>query len=98
MAAATPDVAAWELPRPPRTIVPLAGLPFVGLALAFLLASVVGGWLWALEFAHVAFGAAWTIIDLFLGLVIGPLLSRMSIPARLELTSRLMPKMMLILP
>ena len=27
--------------------------------------------LWPLTFFHVAFGAAWTIIDLFLGLVLG---------------------------
>lgn len=97
-AANSPGPAVWELARPPRTIVPLGGLPFVGVALAFLLTAVVGGWLWALEFAHVAFGAAWTIIDLFFGLVIGPLLGRMSMQARIELTSRLMPQMSLIMP
>jgi hypothetical protein len=98
LAAVPPDPAVWDVPRPPPTIVPLAGLPFVGLALAYLLTAVVGGWLWALEFAHVAFGAAWTIIDLFMGLVIGPLLGRMSVRGRLELTSRLMPQMSIIMP
>lgn len=98
VAAVPPSPTLGELPRPPRTIIPLAGLPLVGLALAYLLTAVVGGWLWALEFAHVAFGAAWTIIDLFVGLVIGPLLGRMSIRARLELASRLMPQMALIMP
>ena len=49
-------------------------------------------------FLHVAGGAAWTIIDLFLGLVLGPIIGRMSIPARIEFTTRLMPKMVLIMP
>ena len=49
-------------------------------------------------FLHVSFGAAWTIIDLFLGLVLGPIMGRMSIPARVEFTTRLMPKMLLIMP
>jgi hypothetical protein len=50
------------------------------------------------EFVHVAFGAAWTIIDLFLGFVLGPILGRLSVPARIEMTTRLMPKMVLIMP
>jgi hypothetical protein len=54
--------------------------------------------LWPLEFFHVAGGAAWTIIDLFLGLILGPIIGRMSIPARVEFTTRLMPKMLLIMP
>lgn len=40
----------------------------------------------------------WTALDLFLGFVLGPILGRLSIPARAELTSRLMPKMILIMP
>jgi hypothetical protein len=47
---------------------------------------------------HVAGGAAWTIIDLFLGLVLGPIMGRMSIPARVEFTTKLMPKVLLIMP
>ncbi|MBI4297550.1 MAG: hypothetical protein HY676_03365 [Chloroflexi bacterium] len=98
-AAAVPSgLVAGEIPRPPRTIVSVATLPFVALALIYLLVSVIGGWRWALTFAHVAFGAAWTIIDLFLGLVIGPILGRMPIRARLELITRLMPKMSVIMP
>lgn len=89
---------SFELARPPRTIVSLSVLPFIGLALIFLFVAVLGDWLWALIFAHVVFGAAWTIIDLFMGLVVGPLLPRMSIPARVEFTARLMPKMALIMP
>jgi hypothetical protein len=40
----------------------------------------------------------WTAFDLFLGFVIGPILRRLSVPARIELTTRLMPKMILIMP
>ena len=54
--------------------------------------------LWPLEFLHVVFGAAWTVIDLFLGLVLGPILGSLSIPARVELTKKLMPKMALLMP
>jgi hypothetical protein len=54
--------------------------------------------LWPLAFLHVAGGAAWTIIDLFLGLVLGPIMGKMSIPARVEFTTKLMPKMLLIMP
>lgn len=93
-----PGDLALDFSRPPRTIVPLAGLPFVGLALAFLLFAVVSGSYWALTLAHVAFGAAWTIIDLFFGLVIGPVLGVMPPRARLELVTRLMPKMSLLMP
>jgi MFS family permease len=43
-------------------------------------------------------GASWTIIDLFLGFVLGPILGSLPIPARIALTTRLMPKMVLIMP
>jgi hypothetical protein len=40
----------------------------------------------------------WTAIDLFLGFVLGPILGTMSIPSRIELTKRLMPKMVVLMP
>jgi hypothetical protein len=46
----------------------------------------------------VAGGASWTIIDLFLGFVLGPILGSLSVPARIEMTTKLMPKMVLIMP
>jgi hypothetical protein len=84
--------------RPDFQIVPLKGLPIVAVAFAALIAAIIADRLWPLEFLHVVFGAAWTIIDLFLGLVIGPILGSMTIPSRIELTKRLMPKMLLIMP
>jgi hypothetical protein len=95
---AAPDFAAADWPRPPRTIVALPALFFVVPSLIFMLIAVIGGWFWALEFGHVAYGAAWTIFDLFLGFVLGPILGRMPVRARLELITRLMPQMILILP
>jgi hypothetical protein len=63
-----------------------------------LIAGIASNKLWPLEFFHVAGGAAWTIIDLFLGLVLGPIMGSMSPPARVEFTTKLMPKMVIIMP
>jgi len=79
-------------------IVPLRGLPIVGLVLVALVVSIAGNWPWALDFFHVAGGGAWTAVDLFMGFVIGPIMRTLSVPARIELTTRLMPKMLLIMP
>jgi len=98
-AAAGATGAAHEAPpRPDFQIVPLRGLPIVAAVLVALIVAIAANTLWALEFFHVAAGALWTSIDLFLGLVLGPILGRMSIPARIELTTRLMPKILLIMP
>ncbi|MDA8290171.1 MAG: hypothetical protein M0Z33_00580 [Actinomycetota bacterium] len=66
--------------------------------IAGLVTAIAGNWLWALDFFHVVGGGLWTAIDLFVGLVVGPIMGRMSIPARTELSARLMPKMVLIMP
>lgn len=79
-------------------IVPRKGLPIVAVVLGGLIAAVAADRIWALEFFHVAFGAMWTAFDLFLGFVLGPILGRLAIPARIELTTKLMPKLLLIMP
>jgi hypothetical protein len=79
-------------------IVPLAGLPIVGVILVFLVLSMANDWRWGLTFFHVAGGGLWTAIDLFVGLIIGPILGSLSIPARAEFSARFMPKMLLIMP
>jgi hypothetical protein len=84
--------------RPDFEIVPRKGLLLVAIAAVVLIVAIAVDKLWPLMFLHVAGGAAWTIIDLFLGLVLGPIIGRMSIPARVEFTTRLMPKMLLIMP
>jgi hypothetical protein len=84
--------------RPDFQIVPRRGLPIVAVILAGLVAAIAANKLWPLVFLHVAFGAAWTVVDLFMGFIVGPTMGRLSVPARIELATRLMPKMVLIMP
>jgi hypothetical protein len=87
---------ALEIPE--FQIVPRVGLVLVAISMVLLIVAIAVNALWPLEFFHVAGGAGWTIIDLFLGLILGPIMGSMSIPARIEFTTRLMPKMVLIMP
>jgi hypothetical protein len=84
--------------RPQIQIVPVRALPAVALVMAFVVVSIVANWKWGLMFCHVAGGGLWTGIDLFVGLIIGPILGRLSIPARAEFSARFMPKMVIIMP
>ncbi len=84
--------------RPRIEIVPRRGLPFVAAALIFIVVAIATNSLWMLMFSHVVGGAMWTALDLFLGLVLGPIMGRLSPPARAEFAARLMPKMVLIMP
>jgi len=84
--------------RPEIQIVPRAGLPFAAAAVVGLIVAIAGNWLWAIEFFHVVGGGAWTTLDLFLGFVLGPIIGRMSIPARAEFSARFMPKLVLLIP
>ena len=90
--------ATAEAVRPDFEIVPVKGLPLVGLVLAGLVAAIVANKLWALEFFHVAGGGMWTGIDLFVGFVVGPIIGRMSVEARVEFSTRFMPKMLILMP
>jgi hypothetical protein len=83
---------------PPFAIVPRGGIVAAGIALVAIVAAIAADKLWPLMFLHVAGGASWTVIDLFLGLVLGPILGSLSIPARIEMTTKLMPKMVVIMP
>jgi len=96
--AAPGGVVDGAPPRPAIQIVPLKGLWVVGVIVVFLIVSIAEDWRWALDFFHVAGGGLWTGIDLFVGLVVGPILGRLSIPARAEFSARFMPKMVLIMP
>jgi hypothetical protein len=90
--------AAAAPPRAQVQVVPLKGLPIVAAVVVFVIVSIAGNWQWALDFCHVAGGALWTAIDLFVGLIIGPILGRLPIQARAEFTARFMPKMVLLMP
>jgi hypothetical protein len=82
----------------PASIIPLRGLPIVAAVLAGLVVAIATDSHWALNFFHVAGGGAWTALDLFLGLILGPIVRTMSPAARAEFTARYMPKMLLIMP
>lgn len=83
---------------PEFDVVPLRGLPIVAALLVGLVVAISSNSLWALTFFHVGAGGLWTGIDLFLGLIIGPILGGLSIQSRIEFTVRFMPKMVLIMP
>jgi len=85
-------------PIPAFDIVPRKLLLFPLVMFALLIVSIAGNTVWPLDFMHVVGGASWTIIDLFLGFVLGPILGGLSIPARIEMTTKLMPKMLVIMP
>jgi hypothetical protein len=99
-AVVAPDQGAHGPPIeiPDFEIVPRRGLIAAAIAFGLVVAAIASNKLWPLDFLHVAGGAAWTIIDLFLGLILGPIIGRLSIPARIEFTTRLMPKIVIIMP
>jgi hypothetical protein len=84
--------------RPDFEIVPRKGLIGVAIVFALLIAAIAANKLWPLAFFHFVGGASWTVVDLFLGFVLGPIMGKLSIPARVEFTTRLMPKMVLLMP
>jgi hypothetical protein len=92
------DRAADAPSRPVVQVVPLRGLPIVAAVIILLVVAIAGNWFWALDFFHVVGGGLWTGIDLFVGLIVGPIIGRLSIPARIEFSARFMPKMVLIMP
>src|SRR5262245_6429164 len=98
VAVPAPAVRPEAPARPDFQIVPLRGLPVVAAVLIALIVAIASNRLWPLEFFHVAAGALWTSFDLFLGFVLGPIIGRMAVPARIDLTTKLMPKLLLIMP
>jgi hypothetical protein len=85
---------------------PIAGAPpirlfnlvWCALAAAVLVAAILSGVHWFLNFVHVVSGVLWTGIDLFMGFVVGPIMRGMPFPARRAFIARLMPKTLFLLP
>jgi len=96
--AAPGAVAAPGAARLQVQVVPVWGLPIVGVALAGLVAAVGTNTLWGLDFFHVVSGGLWTAIDLFVGFIVGPIIGRLPVPARAAFSARFMPKMVLLMP
>jgi len=79
-------------------VVPVKGVPIVLVVVVGLIVAIATNSQWALDFYHVVGGGMWTAIDLFLGLLLGPIMGTMSMPSRMEFSGRLMPKMLLLMP
>ena len=83
---------------PDFEIIPVKALPIVGIVVFGLVAAIISDRLWPLELFHVVAGGMWTAIDLFVGLIIGPILGRLSVQGRVEFLTRFMPKMAVLMP
>lgn len=79
-------------------LVPVRGLVAAGAVLAALIAIIVSDSVYWLNFFHVFAGAVWVSTDLLMGFVIGPIMGRLDIPARMVFAKNLMTKMMVIMP
>lgn len=67
-------------------------------AIAVMIAAIVAGNFWLLDFIHVLTGLLWTGIDLFMGFVLGPILRRVDISVRREIVRRLVPRTLFLMP
>lgn len=94
-AAAAPSS---DVKVPEFDIVPKRMLILTAMAFAAVIAAIASNKLWPLTFLHVAGGAGWTVIDLFGGFVLGPIVRAMPLQARLEFLTRFMPRMLVLLP
>ncbi len=84
------------LPAPPlvsyRSFL-LLFVPIVALVAALAVDQFV-----YLDYVHVITGGLWTGIDVFMGLVIGPILGRLPGRARADFVQRLVPTMLFLMP
>lgn len=83
---------------PPRPEIRLRNLGWAALAIAAMIGVIRSGDLWALNFVHVIAGVLWTGIDLFMGLVMGPVMRRLDMDTRKAVVVRLMPRMLFLMP
>jgi uncharacterized membrane protein len=67
-------------------------------AVAAMIAAIVIGNLWFLDFVHVFSSLLWTGIDLFMGFVLGPILRRVPLPVRRDIMRRLTPRTLFLMP
>jgi hypothetical protein len=71
---------------------------YVAAALVVLVAAILYGSIWFLNWVHVMSGVLWTGIDLFMGFVIGPIIRSVAIPVRKEIIIRLTPVTLFLMP
>jgi hypothetical protein len=92
--AAAPTIEAVQS----RPAINWHNLWWVATALIVMVVAIRSEDLFLLNFAHVATGVLWTGIDLFMGFIVGPINRRMDFSARRQFTTRLMPKMLFLMP
>ncbi len=84
-ALGAPRIVTWRA-------LPLVAIPVGALLVALQVQGVF------LDYVHVMSGALWTGIDIFMGLVIGPIMGRMPPPARAQFVQSLVPTMLFLMP
>jgi len=67
-------------------------------AIAVMIAAIVAGNIWFLDFIHVFSSLVWTGVDLFMGFVLGPILRQVELPVRREIMRRLTPRTLFLMP
>ena len=67
-------------------------------AIVAMIAAIVAGNFWLLDFMHVFSSLLWTGIDLFMGFVLGPILRRVDRSVRREIMRRLTPRTLFLMP
>ena len=82
----------------PAPFVPLWGLAVDALVIAGLVTAIVNKSRFWLDLFHVFCGALWISTDLLMGFVIGPIMNRLDIPARMVFARNLMTKMLVVMP
>jgi len=73
-------------------------LPWALAAIAVMIAVIVAGNFWLLNFVHVFSSLLWTGVDLFMGFVLGPILRRVDLSVRREIVRRLTPRTLFLMP
>jgi hypothetical protein len=73
-------------------------LPWALAAIAAMIAAIVAGNIWLLDFVHVFSSLLWTGVDLFMGFVLGPILRRVDLSVRREIVRRLTPRTLFLMP
>lgn len=82
----------------PALQIRLGNLWWVAAALVVMIAAIASHVLWFLNFVHVMTGLMWTGIDIFMGFVIGPILRSCDLATRRAFITRLMPRMLFLMP
>lgn len=71
---------------------------YVAAALLVMIAAIVYGNTWFLNWVHVMSGVLWTGIDLFMGFIVGPVLRRLSPETRKAVMSGIIPRTLILMP